>query len=127
MTIRYRVDALPRTRFVAQESGANGTFGLAFQRAGDNWSAKGRYETYRWYSPVIVPLEPGVHTFKARLDDPRWKAVMSTTAASNPAAFAAALAQTESVSLTFGGPGGRGHGVYATAPATFTILHFSIN
>lgn len=127
ITARYRIDAARGTRFVAQESGAPGTFGIALQRAGDNWSAKGRYEAYRWYSPEIVPLTPGVHTFTARLDDPRWVGVLSSNSGTNPRAFAAALADTESVSMTFGSASGRGHGVYATGPAKFTLIEFRID
>lgn len=126
ITVRYRVDTKPGTRFVAQESNLPGKFGLVFQRAHDNWSAKGRYETYRWYSPTAVPIQPGTHTFTVRLDDPAWVGVLTSNAASNPEGFAGALADTESVSLTFGGDGGRGHGVYATGPARFTLLDFRI-
>ena len=127
ITVKYRIDAAPGTRFVAQENGTQGKFGLAFHRRGDNWSAKGRYEAYRWYSSDFVPLTPGVHTFTARFDDPRWSGVMSSTSASNPRAFAQALADTDMVSMTFGGDSGRGHGVYATGPARFTLLDFSID
>lgn len=127
ITVRYRIDAAPGTRFVAQESGLPGKFGLAFQRSGDTWSAKGRYETYRWYSPDIRQLSPGVHAFTVRLDDPRWRAVLGTTLAANPQAYAEAMAQSESVSMTFGAEGGRGHGVYSTAPARFTLLDFRIS
>lgn len=126
ITIRYRIDARPGVQFVADESGREGTFGLVFQRAGDTWTAKGRFEAYRWYSPEAVPLSPGVHTMTVRLDDPNWIAVYGTKAAVNPQGFAAALANTDSVSMTFGGVGGRGHGVYATGPARFTILSFNI-
>lgn len=126
ITLRYRIDAAPGARFVAQESGRPGKVGLAFHRAGDTWTAKGRYEAYRWYSPDIETLSPGVHTFSARLDDPRWVGVMRSTGANNPEGFAAALAEISAVSLTFGDEGGRGHGVYASAPARFTILDFRI-
>ena len=124
ITVRYRIDAAPETKFVAHEFGRPGKFGLAFQRTGDNWTARGRYDTYRWYSPSILPLRPGVHTFTARLDAPRWISVGYRPAANDPQAFAAALSQTESVSMTFGAEGGRGHGVYSTAPARFTLLDF---
>lgn len=127
ITVRYRIDAAPGTRFIAQEYGHAGNFGLAFQRMGDNWSAKGRFDTYRWYSPSILPLTPGTHTFTARLDDPRWISVGYNPASANPQAFAAAMAQAESVSMTFGAEGGRGHGVYSTAPARFTLLDFRIS
>lgn len=127
ITMRYRIDAERGTRFVAQEDGSPGTIGLAFQRAGDNWSAKGRYEAYRWYSPNAIPLTPGTHTFTARLDDPAWIGVLSSRSATNPQGFAGAMAETETVSITFGGNSGRGHGVYSTAPARFTLLDFRID
>lgn len=126
ITVRYRIDAAPGARLLSADGTAQGTFGLAIQRKGDNWSARGRYETYRWYSPEAPVMRPGTHTFTARLDDPRWIGVLSSTAGGNPRAFAAALAEAQSVSMTFGGGGGRGHGVYATAPARFTLLDFSI-
>ena len=128
ITVRYRIDAAPGTRLVASSDGkAEGTFGLAIQRRGDNWSARGRYEAYRWYSPEAPVMRPGTHTFTARLDDPRWVGVLSSTAATNPRGFSEALAEAQSVSMTFGGGDGRGHGVYATAPARFTLLDFRID
>jgi len=127
ITVRYRIDAARGTRFVAQEDSSPGMFGFAFQRAGDNWTARGRYEAYRWYSPNTAALTPGTHTFIARLDDPAWIGVMSSKSGTNRAGFAAALADTESVSMTFGGNSGRGHGVYSTAPARFTLLDFRID
>jgi len=127
ITVRYRIDAAPGTRFVAEQTGAPGQFGLVFQRAGDNWSAKGRYETYRWYSPRIVPLKAGVSTFTVSLADPDWVGVQSSHSGTSAQAFAAALADTESVSMTFGSAAGRGHGVYATGPARFTLLDFRID
>lgn len=127
MTVRYRIDAPRGTGFVAEENGSPGQFGLVFQRAGDNWSARGRYETYRWYSPRTVTLAPGVHSFTVPLDDPDWIGVLSSRAGTSPREFAAALANAESVSMTFGSAAGRGHGVYATAPARFTLLDFRID
>lgn len=128
ITVRYRIDAARGVAFRQQQGSPNGgEIGLSFQRAGDNWSARGRYETYRWYSHETQPLTPGVHTFTARLDDPLWAGVMTSTARSNPEGFRAALANTQSVSLTFGGDKGRGHGVYSTGPARFTLLGFSID
>lgn len=124
--LRYRIDAARNTRFVAQEDGSAGTFGLAIHRAGDNWTARGRYEAYRWYSPTTLTLSPGVHTLKVSLDDPNWRGVLSSKSGTNPEGFASALVNAESVSMTFGGSSGRGHGVYATKPAKFTLLDFRI-
>jgi hypothetical protein len=126
ITVRYRIDARPGTRFVAQESQAPAKLGLVFQRAGDTWTAKGRYEAYRWYSPTTIPVTPGTHTFIVSLNDPGWNAVLRSTAASNPKGFAAALSNTESVGLTFGDDAARGHGAYATGAARFTLLEFRV-
>lgn len=128
ITVRYRIDGAQGVRFVQQEgSPSPAQIGLVFQRAGDTWTARGRYESYRWYSPETKPLAPGVHSISVRLDDPDWGAVMTSKAATNPRGFAEALADTQSVGFTFGGDGGRGHGVYATAPARFTLLEFRID
>ena len=126
IVLRYRIDAARNARFIAQEDGSAGTLGLAIHRAGDNWTAKGRYEAYRWYSPSTLALSPGVHTLKVSLDDPNWRGVLSSISVTNPKGFASALVNAESVSMTFGGNSGRGHGVYATEPAKFTLLDFRI-
>lgn len=126
IVLRYSIDASPNARFVAQEDGSAGTFGLAIHRAGDNWTAKGRYEAYRWYSPSTLTLSPGVHTLKVSLDDPNWRGVLSSKSGTNIKGFVSALVNAESVSMTFGGNSGRGHGVYATEPAKFTLLDFRI-
>lgn len=127
VVVRYRIDANRGTGFVAQEDGSPGRLGLVIHRAGDTWTAKGRYEAYRFYTPTVLDLSPGVHTFRARFDDPRWAGVLRSTSGNNPAGFAGALADTQSISLTFGGSSGRGHGVFATRPARFTILDFRID
>lgn len=126
IVLRYRIDASRNARFVAQEDGSAGIFGLAIHRAGDNWTAKGRYESYRWYSPTTLTLSPGVHTLKVSLDDPNWRGVLSSKSGKNTKGFANALVNAESASMTFGGNSGRGHGVYATGPAKFTLLDFRI-
>ena len=70
INVRYRIDARPGVQFIAGETGREGLVGLVFHRAGDTWTAKGRYEAYRWYSPEAAPLSPGIHTMSVRLDDP---------------------------------------------------------
>jgi hypothetical protein len=127
IVVRYRIDAAPGIAFVAQEDRSPGRFGLVLHREGDTWSAKDRYEAFRFYTPTTVDLSPGVHTFSARFDDPRWTGVLHSTAKNNPNGFAGMMAHTQSVSLTFGGTSGRGHGVFATGPARFTILDFRID
>jgi hypothetical protein len=65
ITLRYRVDAAPGARFVAVETpNEPATVSLYLQRAGDNWTARGRFASYRWYSPqrAVIPLTVGRHT-----------------------------------------------------------------
>jgi hypothetical protein len=127
---RYRVEAAPGARFVAQESAqAPATVSLVLQRAGDNWSARGRYEFYRWYAPAssVREITPGEHEMTVSLDDPAWTSVQGRAVSANPDAFAGALAGASRVGLVFGSHGARGHGVYATAPARFTLLDFRID
>lgn len=127
MTLRYRIDAAPGTRFIAQENPAErATLSLYFQRAGDRWTR--RTSTYRWYAPHarLVPLAPGVHTVSIRLDE-RWIAVMGEDAQSHPEAFEMAKAEAARVGFVFGSASARGHGVFATGPARFTVLDFRID
>ena len=127
ITLTYRIDAARGVQFYGQENGGPGWLSLFFQQRGDNWSAKGRYETYRWYSPNerIETLRPGVHTVSIGLDE-EWNAVVAWKRSANPAAFQAALANADNVGLVFGSSSGLGHGVYATGPARFTILDYRI-
>jgi hypothetical protein len=129
IVVRYRVDAQAGTRFVPQESpDVSATVSLYFQRRGDNWSAKGRYEDFRWYAPATTVREivPGEHEISVGLDDPNWISVLGRTAGSKSGSIEAALADIDRIGLVFGSPAARGHGVYATAPARFTLLSFQI-
>ena len=128
IVLRYRIDAEPGARILSQENpGQQGELTLYFQRRGDNWSARGRYGTYRWYAPAatMAPLTPGVHEVVVPLDA-EWKSVHSATRTQAPEAFADALANAARVGFVLGSRGGRGHGVFATAPARFTILDFRV-
>jgi hypothetical protein len=73
-----------------------------------------------------MPLAPGTYRVSIALDEP-WVAMMGGTAADLPAAFAAARADAINVGFVFGSASGRGHGVYATGPARFTVLDFRID
>lgn len=128
VTLRYRIDAAPGTRFIARErTDRPATLSLYFQRRGDNWSAQRQYETFRWYVAAdhMIPLTPGVHEVTVDLIDD-WKAVSNSTATSNPRAFREALANASRIGFVLGSAGGRGHGVYSTAPARFTVLDFEV-
>jgi hypothetical protein len=126
--VRYRVEAPREVRFVPQEApAAPATVSLYLQRYGDSWSAR-RHEFHRWYAPVhtVRVIAPGEHEITVSLGDPSWTSVNGRPVSANPAAFHAALAETERVGLVFGTHGARGHGVFATGPARFRLLSFRI-
>lgn len=129
IVVRYRVEAAAGTRFVPQENPElPGTVSLVIQRGGDNWSAKGAYEFFRWYAPgnTVQELAPGTHEMVVSLRDPNWGSVYGKPASGNAGAFETALAGASNIGLVFGSTSGRGHGVFATAPARFTLVDFRI-
>ena len=129
IVVRYRIDAARGAQFKPRETPASpATVSLFLQRRADNWKAKGQFEYYRWYAPpkTVRELAPGVGEIIVSLDDPEWISVLGKPAASNPAAFRDALAQAERVGLVFGSSTARGHGVYSTGPARFTLVSFQI-
>ncbi len=127
IVIRYRIEAAPGTRIEA--STAPGTPGIItpfFQRAGDNWTARGRFETYRWYGTFATqPLRRGEYQIIAPLSG-RWTAVQTSSATSDPAAFRDAIANADQVGFVLGGGDGYGHGIYATGPARLIITEFRV-
>lgn len=128
IVLRYRIDGEPGVRILPEENPRQkATLSLYFQRHGDTWNAKGRYATYRWYAPAAMmgPLTPGTHEVSVPLDA-NWVAVQGANRKTAPKAFAEALANASRVGFVLGSSGGRGHGVFATAPARFTILDFRI-
>lgn len=129
IVMRYSIDSAARTRFAPQETPEQpATVSLYFQRQGDNWSAKRKFEFYRWYAPdqSVKQLLRGEFEVTVSLSDPNWISVLGKPVAANPEAFEAALAQTDSIGIAFGSAGARAHGVYSTGPARFTLLEFSI-
>ena len=127
ISLTYRIDAKPGVRFVPQQyPEQEAILSLYFQRAGDRWTA--RTPHHRWYSPVnrAVPLQAGTHSVTIALDEP-WKAMMGGDGHSLPAQFARAKHDAAVVGFVLGSSGGRGHGVFATGPARFTVLDFAIN
>lgn len=126
--VRYRVDAAPGVQFIPQQnSDVPATVSLYFQRRGDDWSARGQYAWYRWYAPpaTVAVLTPGVHEMTVDLDG-SWGSVNGQPASDNPRAFEEALADVNQLGIVFGSSSARGHGVFATGPASFTLLDFRI-
>lgn len=129
IVVHYRVTASSSTRFVPQEHPQlPGTVSLFLQRRGDTWSARGRYEHYRWYAPShsVQNIAPGLQQMTVELHDPEWISVSGKVTSENPAAYAASLRDTDRLGLVFGSTEARGHGVFATAPARFELLSFAI-
>ena len=122
-------DAASGTRFIADEAPAEtATISLYFQRAGDNWSGRGRYQSYRWYSPAqaVVPLTRGEHTVVVHFDE-RWTDVHGASSTELREPFRDALNDTETLGIAFGSSSLRSHGVYATGPARFTLIDLDIS
>ena len=128
IVMRYRVDAARGARFVPHETpGEAAMISLYFQQAGDTWSGKGRYASYRWYVPgqAVVPLTPGEHTITVGLNE-RWTNVYGVGNDADQRGFAQALRNTAQIGVAFGSIGRRSHGVYATGPARFTLIDLDI-
>lgn len=127
IVMRYRIEAAPGTRIEASTApGSPGIITPFFQRAGDNWTARGRFETYRWYGTFATqPLRRGEYQIIAPLSA-RWTAVQTSSATSDPVAFRDAIANAGQVGFVLGGGDGYGHGIYATGPARLIITEFSV-
>lgn len=128
IVMRYRVAAVPGVRIEPRTApGSPSMITLYFQQAGDNWTARGPYETYRWYATFATksPITPGEHVMVAPLTA-NWTAVQTSSARTNPAAFREAVANADQVGFVLGGGDGFGHGVYATGPARITVTDFRV-
>jgi hypothetical protein len=128
IVMRYRVEADPGVRLLAASDGRSpAMITLYFQRSGDRWSGRGRFEAYRWYATFATrtPVLPGSYEMVAPLDA-RWTAVETSSAFSNPAAFRAALAEADQVGFVLGGGDGYGHGAFATGRARLVVTHFRV-
>lgn len=128
IVLRYRVEAAPGVTISPSTApAASSIITLYFQRRGDNWSARGQFETYRWYATFASqsPITPGDHEIIAALDG-NWTAVQTSSARSDPAAFRAALMDAEQVGFVLGGGDGYGHGVFATGQARLIVTDFRI-
>lgn len=95
---------------------------VAFQRAGDNWSATGPYQFYRYYATTTAALVPGTNIFSVDFTTLEWFDVFGQPAGNNVAAFEAAKADPQAIFITFGCDpcGGRSHGV--SGPSHFNLL-----
>ena len=127
IVMRYRVDAAPGVRIAPPSSPqGDGLITLYFQRAGDNWSGRRQFEAFRWYGTFATQtIRPGEPVMVAPLSG-NWTAVETSSARSNPRAFADALANADEVGFVLGGGDGYGHGVFATGPARIVVTDFRV-
>jgi hypothetical protein len=128
IVMRYRVVTAPGVKIVPRTvPAAASMITLYFQQRGDNWTARGPYETYRWYASFATqsPITAGEHTIVAPLNA-NWTAIMTSTARTQPEAFREALANADQVGFVLGGGDGLGHGVYATGPARLIVTSFRV-
>jgi hypothetical protein len=125
VTLTYSIEASADAVFVASDGWTPGRIALHFQRKGDDWSARGKYAGYRWYSLYRQYVLPGEHTIGLSSDLANWGAVLSS--GRTQALFDAAKHRAYRIGFTFGGSGNAGHGVcLSTGSAQFTIRAFTV-
>jgi hypothetical protein len=109
-------------------SGSPGTVRLFIQRAGDNLSAVGEFQQYRyWSNQIFVNLVPGTSTISVPITPDQWSDVYGKTGVDFPDAFADTLKNAGSIGMTFGGGCFYGHGVNVSGgTARFTLTDFSL-
>jgi hypothetical protein len=128
IVMRYRVEMAPGV-VLSPPSAPTGPsiLTLYFQRRGDTWSGRGRYEAYRWYATFSshMPITAGNHEISAPLNG-HWTAVFNSSARSNPRGFRDAIVDADQVGFVLGGGDGYGHGVFATGRARLIVTDFRI-
>jgi hypothetical protein len=128
IVMRYRIELAPGARIMPRKApGAPTMLTLYVQRRGDDWSAQGPYEAYRWFASFAMhtPITAGDHVLIAPFDG-NWTAVQDSTARTNPAGFRAALINADQVGFVLGGGDGLGHGVNALGGARLIVTSFRI-
>lgn len=128
IVMRYRVECDPGVKILPKGFPSLGSMlTLYFQRQGDDWSAKGPFEAYRWYAKFSSqrPIVAGEYEIEASLDQD-WTAVLTSSRKSNPAGFADAVNNAERIGFVLGGGDGVGHGIYATGRARIVVLSFTV-
>ncbi len=102
---------------------------LYFQRRGDDMSGSGEFEHYRWFSSAGAVLKEPSDVLEVPLAPAAWISVMGKTGNLAPVQFAAALANVQSIGMTFGGGCFKGHGVNVkpgSGTALFALRKFEL-
>lgn len=100
---------------------------LFMQRKGDNLSAVGPYQQYRYYHSS-AQLVNGDGLLEARLDPDQWTDVFGKRGTEFPAQFAACIADAAMIGFVLGDPGAgaTAHGAYVrNGNARFTLKSFT--
>jgi hypothetical protein len=121
VTLTYSIEASADAVFMASDGGTPGRIALHFQRKGDNWSGRGKYAGYRWYSLNRPLIAAGTHTISLPFDLAHWGAVLAS--GRTQSLFDQAKAGVYRIGFTFGGSSNAGHGVCmksGTARFSFT-------
>jgi hypothetical protein len=121
ITLRYAVTG---GGFTPDDQDGRARVGLQFQRKGDDWTAKGAMQSYRWYSLERPALSPGEFTLTVALEPGSWGNVHGSS--TDAAGFAAALRELDNIAVVFGSDGAAGHGVYATKASRFTLVELTV-
>jgi hypothetical protein len=114
IVMRYRIEAEPGVKIVPTTVPAlPSALTLYFQRAGDNWSGRRHFETYRWFATFAThwDLKAGEYVMTAPLDG-KWTAIERSSWENAPEALRDALADADQVGFVLGGGDGYGHGVH---------------
>jgi hypothetical protein len=104
---------------------------MYFQRAGDDWSAGGPFETYRWFAARGRDnyLREGEHELLIPLSAAAdiWSATQGSVAVDKPVDFVTAKDNACCVGFVFGGnERSVGHGMRSTAPARLVVMDFIV-
>ena len=122
VTVKFKVDG---DNFIPQEfPEKTALVSILIQRKGDDWSAKGKYAAYRWFSNATAELIAGEYVLSVPLDVNQWGDVYG---GKDTELFTATLNNVESIGLVFGSEGGRGHGVYSHSPSRFTLNTLTVS
>lgn len=90
------------------------TASMMIQRKRDNLRSPG----YRFFSRQVIPMIEGDHTFTQVIGPDDFRDGIGKS----DVPFATVLEEMESLGFTFGGPGGRGHGVSGPAGASVELV-----
>ena len=121
ISVKFRIKG---NDFVPQEfPDRTATVSVLLQRKGDNWTAQGKFASYRWYSNNTISMFEGEHSIFIPLTVSNW---IDVYGGKDSKLFQEAIDNIENVGLVFGSAGGRGHGVYSVTPGSFELISFEV-